>query len=48
LIEVIRRGEQGKMIAFYQIPVAERNPECPMRIHVDLSPEMLAKFPREI
>lgn len=47
LIEVIRRGEHANMIAFYQIPIEERNPECPVRIRVDLSPEMLEKFPRK-
>jgi len=47
LVEVIRRGERVNMIAFYQIPIEERNPECPVRIRVDLSAEMLEKFPRK-
>jgi hypothetical protein len=46
LVEIIRLGELGKMIAFYQIPEAERNRDCPVRIRVDLSPEILEKFPR--
>jgi hypothetical protein len=45
LIEVVKRGEPAKMIALYQIPVEERRPECPVRIRVGMSPEMLAKFP---
>jgi len=48
LIEVVKRGEPAKAIAFYAIPVEERRPECPIRIRVDLSPEVLAKFPRKV
>jgi hypothetical protein len=47
LVLLVRRSEIAKMIAFYEIPEAERNKECPQRIRVDLSPEMLAKFPRK-
>lgn len=48
LIEVVRRVETAKMIAFYQIPVEARNPMCPLRIRIDLSPAMLAAFPRKV
>jgi hypothetical protein len=47
LVEVVRRAESSKMVSFYQIPVEERNPVCPVRIRVDLSPEVLAKVPRK-
>jgi hypothetical protein len=46
LVEILKREEPTKTIAFYEIPADERDPQCPVRIRVDLSPEMLAKFPR--
>jgi len=48
LVQVAQRGEQAKTIAFYEIPAEQRRPECPVRIRVDLSPEVLAKFPRKV
>ena len=45
LVEVVKRGEPSRFVAFYEIPVGERDPECPVRIRVGPTPEMLKNFP---
>ena len=47
LVHCIKKRLLFETIAFYEIAEKDRSPEMPTRLRVDLSPEMLAKFPRK-
>jgi hypothetical protein len=38
LVEVVRHTFKSPVLGFFEIPVAERDPECPVRIKVGLDP----------
>jgi len=46
LVHVVMHKTKFKEIAFYEIPLGKRRPECPIRFRVGFSPEMEARLGR--
>jgi hypothetical protein len=45
LVDAVKQNPISKVIEFYEIPVAERDPSCPIRLRISLSPEFLQNLP---